>query len=131
MKISVIIPVYNGEKFLDEILKCLSRQTMKDYEVIFVDDCSSDRTKDMLRKFVLSDKRYQYFRNDIRQGAAYSRNRGIELSKAPYVLCLDADDRFEDDLLEQVTNVAYTYNADMVMLERGDFCGFDSHTMKR
>lgn len=131
MKISVIIPVYNGEKFIDEFIECLSQQTMMDYEAIFIDDNSSDHTEDILRKFVSSDERCHYLRNDTRQGAAFSRNRGIELSKAPYVLCLDADDRFEDDLLEQVTDVAFTYNADMVMLERGDFNGFDTHTIKR
>lgn len=131
MKISVIIPVYNGEKFIDEFMECLAHQTMKDYEAIFIDDGSFDHTEDILRKFVSSDERCRYFRNDTRRGAAYSRNRGIDLSKAPYILCLDADDRFEDDLLEQVTNAAYTYSADMVMLERGDFSGFDTHAIKR
>lgn len=131
MKISVIIPVYNGEKFIDEFMECLSQQTIEEYEAIFIDDNSSDQTGILLREAVAKDKRFSYYCNETRQGAAYSRNRGIELSHAPYVLCLDADDRFEPDLLEQVTDAAYIYDADMVMLERGDFKGFDLHTIRR
>lgn len=131
MKVSVIIPVYNGEKFIDEFIECLSRQTMEDYEAIFVDDGSVDHTENLLREIVHLDERYHYYRNKSRQGAAYSRNRGIELSHAPYILCLDVDDRFEYDLLEQVTNAAYRHDADMVMLERSDFYGFDLHTIRR
>lgn len=131
MKISVIIPVHNGEKFIWEFIECLSKQTMKEYEAIFIDDCSSDHTEDLLRKAAILDKRWHYYRNDRQQGAAYSRNRGIELSSAPYIQCLDIDDRFEDDLLEQLNDAAYINDADMVMLNRGDFYGFDLNTIKR
>lgn len=131
MKVSVIIPVYNCEKFIPELLECLHNQTMQDYEAIFVDDCSTDETPTMLEEAVSKDKRFHYYRNENRQGAANSRNSGIEVSHAPYILCLDADDRFEYDLLEQVTDAAYANDADMVMLERGDFNGFDASTIKR
>lgn len=131
MKLSVIIPVHNCEKFIGELLECLDAQTMPDYEVIFVDDCSSDRTLDMLCDVVAKESRYSYYRNEERKGAACSRNRGIEVSSAPYILCLDADDRFESDLFEQVTSVAYDNDADMVMLERNDFYGFDIGTIRR
>lgn len=131
MKVSVIIPVYNCEKFIPELLECLHNQTMQDYEAIFIDDCSTDETPEMLKRAISKDKRFHYYRNENRQGAANSRNKGIEISHAPYILCLDADDRFEYDLLEQVTDVAYASDADMVMLERGDFNGFDTSTIKR
>lgn len=131
MKVSVIVPVYNGEKFINEFIECLSKQTMEDYEAIFVDDCSSDGTEALLTEIVFREDRFHYYRNETRQGAAGSRNKGIELSRAAYILCLDIDDRFEYDLLEQVTDAAYTYDADMVMLERGDFNGFDLHTIRR
>ena len=129
MKVSVIIPVYNGEKFIEEFLHCLQNQSMKDYEAIFVDDCSTDNSPVLLRKAASKDARFHYYRNETRQGAANSRNRGIEVCQAPYILCLDADDRFEYDLLDQCTKAAYENNADMVMLERDDFNGFDSYTI--
>lgn len=131
MKVSVIIPVYNCEKFIPELLECLHNQTMQDYEAIFVDDCSTDETPAMLEEAVSRDKKFYYYKNEKRQGAANSRNKGIEISHAPYILCLDADDRFEYDLLEQVTEAAYANDADMVMLERSDFNGFDTSTIKR
>lgn len=131
VKISVIVPVHNGEKFIHEFMDCLMNQTMQDFEVIFVDDASTDNTRNMLMKSVLQNERYHYLCNDTRQGAAHSRNCGLEKSKAPYVLCLDVDDRFESDLLEQVSDAAYGNDADMVMLERGDFRGFDLQTIER
>lgn len=131
MRISVVIPMYNCEKFIGELFECLYAQTMSDFEVIFVDDCSTDTTSVLLKEVVKQNPNFFYYRNEKRQGAAISRNIGIRNSTAPYVLCLDADDRFENDLLEQVTNAAYDNDADMVMLERNDFYGFDAHTIRR
>lgn len=131
LKVSIVVPVYNCEKFILEFVECLNNQIMHDFETIFIDDCSDDGTSELLQKEIVSESRYSYYRNTERMGAAYSRNRGIEMSKAPYILCLDADDRFEPDLIEQVTEAAYENNADMVMLERNDFYGFDINTVKR
>ena len=131
LKVSVVVPVYNCEKFILEFMECLHNQTMPEFEAIFVDDCSDDGTSELLQKEVASGIRYFYYRNSKRMGAAYSRNRGIELSKAPYILCLDADDKFEADLLAEVISAAYDNDADMVMLERNDFYGFDFNTVKR
>lgn len=121
VKIAVIVPVYNGEMFLPEFLACLVRQTMQDFEVFFVDDCSKDRTGILLRTAAKKNVRFHYLRNETRCGAAMSRNRGIEYSRSEYVLCLDADDCIADDLLEQLGRAAESSRADMVMLERGDF----------
>lgn len=121
MKIAVIVPVCNGEKFLPEFLACLIRQTMKEFEVFFVDDCSTDQTETLLREVCSRQAGFHYLRNEIRCGAAVSRNRGIESSQSEYVICLDADDRIADDLLEQLEKAADSAQADMVMLERGDF----------
>ena len=131
LKVSVIVPVYNCEKFILEFVECLNNQTMPEFEAIFIDDCSDDGTSELLQKEIASKNRYSYYRNSERMGAAYSRNKGIELCKAQYILCLDADDRFEADLLEEVVTVAYDNAADMVMLERNDFYGGDLNTIKR
>lgn len=122
-KVSVIIPVYNARPFIMDMERCLRNQTMADFEVIFVDDCSNDGSAELLQQMIVEDDRFRYIRNEIRKGAAISRNIGIGESKAPYVMCLDADDFYTDDLLEQVVLAAYECDADMVMLERADFKG--------
>lgn len=125
-KIAVIVPVYNGEKFLSEFIISLLKQTINNFEVYFVDDCSTDRTSVLLEKVVSENKNFHYLRNANRYGAAVSRNIGITESKSEYVLCLDADDLVAEDLMEQLEKVANIYCPDMVMLERSDFIRTDS-----
>lgn len=131
MDISVIVPVYNCKKFVGEAIECLQNQTMPNFEVIFIDDCSDDGTSVILERAVSLDVRFRYYRNEVRKGAAISRNKGIELSQGAYILCLDADDRYEADLLEQLISVAHENDADMVMLERNDFYGDNINSIKR
>lgn len=121
VKIAVIVPVYNGGRFLPEFLSCLERQTIKDFEVYFTDDASTDHTAVLLQEAVRENSAFHYIRNDKRCGAAFSRNRGIESSRSEYVLCLDADDLIADDLLEQLVEAADLFHADLVMLERENF----------
>ncbi len=125
MKIAVIVPVYNGEKFLPAFLACLMRQTMQDFEAFFVDDGSVDKTGILLREAADRHPGFHYLRNEKRCGAAAARNKGIEYSRSEYILCLDADDCIADDLLEQLGRAADAAQADMVMLERGDFVKAD------
>ena len=120
-KIAVIVPVYNGEKFLPEFISSLLRQTINSFEVYFVDDCSTDNTGVLLQDAVSKNASFYYIRNKSKCGAALSRNKGIEYSQSEYVLCLDADDLIADDLLEELERTAEFYCADMVMLERKDF----------
>lgn len=120
MKIAVIVPVYNAEKFLPDFLSCLEKQTRKDFEFFFIDDCSVDNSASILQDAVNHNELFHYLKNAMHSGAAISRNIGIENSQSDYVLCLDADDLVSDDLIEQLINAADTYYADMVMLERGD-----------
>lgn len=131
MNVSVVVPVYNCEKFITDFVKCLRRQTHQEFEVIFVDDCSTDTTPQLLQEAVEKDDRFFYYRNPQRMGAARSRNRGIEVAKGTYILCLDADDVFENDLLEQLLSVAFKHDADVVMLEREDINGYDLNAIRR
>ncbi len=120
-RIAVIVPVYNGEKFLPELINCFLRQTINNFNVYFVDDCSTDNTGIFLQSVVNENASFYYIRNKYRCGAAASRNLGIERSQSEYVLCLDADDLIADNLLEELIKAAEFYCADMVMLERSDF----------
>ena len=96
-KVTVIVPCYNVEKYLDEFLKRLSKQTLSDIRVIFVDDASKDNTRKILEKYCREEKRYTLLCNEVNKGAGYSRNRAIEQADSEYISFLDADDIFPED----------------------------------
>ena len=100
MRVTLIIPVYNAEATLTETLQSLSAQRFHDFDLVFVDDGSTDRTPELLRTFVAeSGIQCQIVRQENR-GVAAARNRGLEAATGDYVGFVDADDRMEPDALE-------------------------------
>ena len=95
--ISVCIPTYNGAKFLGETIDSVLAQTLADFELIIVDDASSDATADILA--ARCDKRIRYFRHESNQGAAATWNHAVSLARAPLVKLLCHDDTLEPDCL--------------------------------
>ena len=91
-KISVVMPVLNGEKYLAEAIESILNQTFQDFEFIIVDDGSTDQTPEILRSYANKDSRIQIVTNPINRGIGYSRNRGIALSRGEYIANMDADD---------------------------------------
>lgn len=100
--ISIIIPVYNAEKFLDETINTVLNQTYTNFELILVNDGSNDKSVDVIKKY--SDKRIKLIDNKKNKGAALSRNDGIKKSKGRYICFLDADDLWEKEKLEKQIN---------------------------
>lgn len=100
--VSIVVPVYNAEAFLDETIKTVLNQTYTDWELLLINDCSKDNSKKVAEKY-LSDK-IKWIDMDKNSGAALSRNKGIELSKGNYVCFLDADDLWEKEKLEKQIN---------------------------
>lgn len=90
MKISIILPVYNGEAFLEKALESILAQTYKNFELIVVDDGSTDRTKEILQKF--KDKRIKLFYNRKRLGVGATLNKAISKASGIYLARADADD---------------------------------------
>ena len=107
--ISVIMPVYNGEKYIKEAIESVLKQSCA-WELIIIDDGSTDRTFEVIYPF-LEDDRIQYRRNEQNLGVAKSRNRGIFLAKGEYVAFLDADDRWREDKLEKQLKLLNEKNA--------------------
>lgn len=100
-KATIIIPVYNKEKYLKETLTSVDKQTVDDLEVIIIDDFSTDHSLDIVRDFASSTKKeVRIFKNDKNQGVAYSRNIGIQEAKADYTTFLDADDTLDVNYIE-------------------------------
>lgn len=89
-KISVIMPVYNGEKYISQAIESVLNQTFKDFELIIINDGSADRSEEIIKSY--SDPRIVYLNNDGNKGLAYTRNRGIEVSRGEYFAWLDCDD---------------------------------------
>lgn len=97
--ISIIIPVYNAEKFLDETINTVLNQTYKNFELILVNDGSKDKSVDVIKKY--NDKRIKLIDNKNNKGAALSRNDGIRKAKGRYICFLDADDLWNKEKLEK------------------------------
>ena len=114
IKVSVIIPVYNTEKHLRKCLDTVCNQTLKDIEIICVNDGSTDSSLQILQEY---SKEYTTITiiNQQHQGTASSRNKALALAQGKYLSFLDSDDFFESDMLEQMYNCAEEYNTDIVI----------------
>ena len=111
--ISVVIPAYNAEQFLDETLESVLSQTYENWECIIVNDGSTDNTESVAKKWCEKDSRFR-LTNKENGGLSSARNWGIKESKAEYIAFLDADDILTPDSLEVRINVLIEQNVDLV-----------------
>jgi len=98
---SVIMPIYNSEQFLEKTLESVLKQTFADFELIAIDDCSSDSSYEILQRMAKEDKRIKIYRNKENSGVANTRNRGIEAAQGKYIALLDSDDLWLPEKLEK------------------------------
>jgi len=89
-KISVVMPLYNAEKYVEKTIRSILNQTYKDFELIIVDDCSTDNSVQVVES--IQDNRIKLFRNEENKGIAYTRNRALENSSGKYIAIMDDDD---------------------------------------
>ncbi len=115
--VSIIMPLFNAEKYLKEALLSISKQTYTNYELICIDDSSTDATREILNQFQQMDSRIRILENHKRLGAALSRNKGIEAANGRYITFLDGDDIFEEELLEIACDAMEKNAVDIVMYE--------------
>lgn len=99
--VSVIIPVYNSEKFIKETIKTVQNQTYKNYELIVVNDCSTDNSKKIIEEEIKKDNKIKLINLKENSGVAIARNTGIDNAKGKYIAFLDADDLWEKEKLEK------------------------------
>lgn len=99
--ISIIVPVYNAERFLDQTINTVLDQTYKNWELILVDDKSTDSSVEIINKYIDKNKNIKLIQNKENSGAAVSRNNGIEVANGRYIAFLDADDLWKKDKLEK------------------------------
>ena len=98
--VSIIMPSYNTTSFIAESIQSVLAQSYKDWELIIVDDCSSDNTDQVVKPY-LSDERIKYYKNEKNSGAAVSRNRAIREAKGKWIAFLDSDDLWMPEKLQK------------------------------
>lgn len=113
--ISIVIPVYNAERFLGDTVKTIKEQTYENWEAIFINDCSKDNSAEIIKKYATEDDRIKLVELSENSGAAKARNKGIELAEGQYIAFLDADDLWKKEKLEkqlkfmQENNYSFTF----------------------
>ena len=99
-QVSIVVPVFNAEKFLAETIQTISDQTYENWELLLINDCSTDNSEAVAKTF-LKDKRIHWINLKKNSGAAISRNKGIELADGRYIVFIDADDLWKKNKLEK------------------------------
>ncbi|MCR5733682.1 MAG: glycosyltransferase [Lachnospiraceae bacterium] len=120
VKVSIVMPVYNAAAFLEESISDLLAQTYTDFELICVNDGSTDDSKRIIDGFAGKDNRIRLISQENRGGGA-ARNSGYDETSGEYILFLDADDRFEKDLIEKTVTVAEQEQCDVLIFAADEF----------
>jgi len=113
-KISIIVPVYNMERYVDRCLKLLMNQTLQDIEIIIVNDGSQDKSVEIIEKYLKENPTKIKYYEKKNGGLSSARNYGIEYATGEYIAFLDSDDYVETNMYEEMYNLAKKENADMV-----------------
>ena len=116
IKVSIIVPVFNSEKYLKKCIKCLVEQTLKDIEIIIINDGSTDKSLNIIKDF---QKKYSNIIciNNKNNGIGYSRNCGIEKANGKYISFIDSDDYIELDMMEKLYNFCEENKLDIAVCD--------------
>ena len=99
--VSIITPVYNCEKLIKKTIECVLNQTYQNWEMLLVDDCSTDNSVKIIKEYAKNDKRIKYIKLKENSGAAIARNVALENSKGRFIAYLDSDDLWKSEKLEK------------------------------
>ena len=104
-RVTVLVAAYNAEKYLEACLDSLINQTLKDIQIVCIDDASTDSTPEILNKYAANDSRIKILQRKENAGQAVARNMGIEVADGDYITMLDADDTLSNDALEKAVKI--------------------------
>lgn len=111
--VSIIIPVYNTEKYLNKCLDSIINQTYKNLEIIIVDNCSTDNSFEIAKKYQSNDKRIKLYKEN-KKSVTLARKLGIENANGKYICTIDSDDYIDEGFIETLLKTALLTNADIV-----------------
>ena len=116
MKISVIVPVYNVYNYIDKCLNSLVNQTLRDIEIIVVNDGSPDNSEEIIEKYIKKYSNIKYYKKK-NGGISDARNYGLKYATGEYIGFVDSDDYVKENMYEEMYNKALTDNYDMVVCD--------------
>jgi glycosyltransferase involved in cell wall biosynthesis len=122
--VSIIIPVYNSEKYLEKCLSSVLNQSYKNIEVILIDDGSSDNSLEIIKKYAKNDRRIKY-KSQENKGQSHARNVGIKMSKGDFIVFVDSDDWLDETFISRMYSKMIKENADLII------CNHRIHTPKK
>lgn len=110
--ISILVPVYNVERYLNQCLDSILQQTFRDFEVICINDGSTDHSLEIIKSFIAKDKRFKLI-DKINTGYGHSMNQGLSQCQGEYISIIESDDYIKPDMLERLYTVAKKNNLDV------------------
>lgn len=110
-ELTIIVPIYNVEKYLTKCLLSIQNQTFKDFECLMIDDCSPDNSYKICKQFEQTDSRFKYIKKAKNEGLGFARNTGLDKAKGAYVAFIDSDDTIEPDFCTTLLPYAQKYGA--------------------
>ena len=113
-KVSIIVPIYNSEKFMDKCINSILNQTLKEIEIILVNDGSTDRSEFICKKYENIDNRIKLI-SKKNGGVSSSRNYGVSIANGEFITFVDSDDFIEIDMCEKLYTAAIENHCDIVM----------------
>lgn len=126
--VSIITPTFNNEKFIAETILSVQAQTYQNWELLIVDDCSTDKTAEIISSFQEKDHRIKYFYNATNKGSALSRNIAIQKAKGKWIAFLDSDDMWHPHKLEKQIEFMKKNN---YLFSYTNYCEIDSSSNER
>lgn len=119
--VSIIVPIYNAEKYLDKCIASIAKQTYANIEILLINDGSNDRTESICQEFAQGDNRIRYYYQS-NSGVSEARNKGLDEAKGDYFLFVDSDDWLKENAVEEFVRVALVEEADVTILKRYVVC---------
>lgn len=121
-KVSVLIPAYNVELYIDDCIQSVMDQTFTDWEIIVVDDASTDKTLSILRNYEAKDSRIHVYEHEVNKGQSCGRNTALSYATGEYIYMLDSDDQIFPNLLKDMVELFDRENLDVCGFETENFC---------
>ncbi|MBL7051137.1 glycosyltransferase [Candidatus Woesearchaeota archaeon] len=112
--ISLIMPVYNNEKYIEEAIQSVMNQTYSNWELIIVDDGSTDKSGELAKSYTEKDDRIRFHKSEINLGIPKTRNIALRLSKGEYIGHIDSDDKLDENALLNFTNIINKIKSDLI-----------------
>ncbi|MEZ9855727.1 glycosyltransferase family 2 protein [Vibrio breoganii] len=125
--VSIIVPNFNNGRYLSESINSVLEQTYSHLEVIIVDDCSTDNSRELIEKISLKDERVKYYFNQRNMGVSYSRNKGITLAAGDYISTLDSDDVYYPDKIEKELTILLSSKDNKEIVAFSNVCIVDEN----